>query len=132
MIIKPYKKNRLIIVVILFYSLIGTGCMKNKLLKLDAESIRHELLQQTPIGTSLNDVEKNLKSKGLSPRVSLNTGFSKREKGSTKVVGSQFIRASLGEYRSSLFFITSVSVYWGFDENGKLIEIWVWKTQDGP
>jgi hypothetical protein len=39
------------------------------------------------------------------------------------------IRASLGNYQG-IPFQANVTVFWGFDENGKLIGIWVWKTWD--
>jgi hypothetical protein len=45
-------------------------------------------------------------------------------------VGQKHIRAEMGHYHT-LPFITSISVFWAFDEEGKLIDIWVWKTVDG-
>lgn len=45
-----------------------------------------------------------------------------------RIVGEKSIRVKLGEYR--LFFTESVTVFWGFDENSELLEIWVWKTVD--
>lgn len=66
--------------------------------------------------------------------ISEKTGFSKQGKGvPSTVVGVKSIRTEIGEYRDPQFgfiFITSVTVFWGFDENSKLIDIYVWKTTD--
>jgi hypothetical protein len=124
--------DRLIIVAVLTLNFVGVGCMRNEFLSRDVESLRNELIQETPRGLTLLDVEKILKNRGLVPIVSSTAGFLKQENGLSEVVGAQSIRAHLGDYRSSLFFITSVTAFWGFDENGELIDIWVWKTQDGP
>lgn len=44
------------------------------------------------------------------------------------IVGKKNIRSDLGDY--STIFTTNVTVFWGFDEQSKLIDIWVWKTVD--
>jgi hypothetical protein len=47
-----------------------------------------------------------------------------------KIIGNKSIRVSLGDYQN-MPFTTNVTVFWGFDNEGKLIDVWVWKTQDG-
>ena len=44
------------------------------------------------------------------------------------VIGEKSISVLIGEYRT--IFTTSVTVFWGFDENSKLIDIYVWKVND--
>jgi len=39
------------------------------------------------------------------------------------------IRAEVGSYWG-VPFQTYVTIFWGFDSDGKLIDIWVWKTRD--
>ena len=46
------------------------------------------------------------------------------------VVGVRRICTELGSYQG-LPFRTDVTVLWGFDQQGKLIDLWVWKEQDG-
>lgn len=46
------------------------------------------------------------------------------------VIGKKSIRASLGDYQD-IPFKANVTVFWGFDDEGKLLDIWVWKTWDG-
>jgi len=52
--------------------------------------------------------------------------------GSNVIVGQQSIRVNVGAYQAwyKLFFVTHVDVFWGFDEDGYLIEIYVWKSID--
>jgi len=113
-----------------FLLLLGKGCLSNLYLYRDAEAIRAHWLKETPLGTSIDDVEANLRSRGLSPQVSKNAGFLKQEPGNTVVVGQQSIRLHLGTYRSSPFAFTSVTAFWGFNERHQLIDIWIWKATD--
>ena len=46
-------------------------------------------------------------------------------------IGTQHLRASLGDYQGIPFEV-NVTAFWGFDADGKLIDIWVWKTFEGP
>ena len=50
-----------------------------------------------------------------------------------KIVGSSSLEMHLGEYRElPIPLSTDVTAFWGFDGNGRLIDVWVWKTTDGP
>jgi hypothetical protein len=109
---------------------IVTACSANRYLQRDAQDIRTDLLREYPLGSTINDIEAKLKMKNIERQVSRNAGFLKQEKGNEVVVGAQSIRAHLGTYRSSFFSHTSVTVFWGFDKNSELIDIWVWKTTD--
>jgi len=64
--------------------------------------------------------------------ISKDHGFhDQRQDRTEEVVGAMSIRASLGDYQG-LPFKANITVYWGFDVTGKLIDIWVWKTWDAP
>ena len=90
------------------------------------------MLKETPVSMKFNKVINKLETMNYDLKVSKNAGFLKQEKGQSKTVGVNSIRVHLGDYWTFPFFRTSVTAFWGFDEDGKLIEIWVWKTTDSP
>ena len=109
--------------------------------------IKTKLLLDNPLGTSMTEVSSYIKKKGWAIRhVDEKQGFFFQKKpcdlnnGAKLVrnmfgyddciVGSKSIRASLGNYWA--IFITNVTVFWGFNEEEKLIDVWVWKTNDAP
>ena len=47
-----------------------------------------------------------------------------------ETVGVTSIEAEVGRYW--LPFCTTVTAFWGFDSEGRLIDVWVWKTPDAP
>jgi hypothetical protein len=59
-------------------------------------------------------------------RVSDTSGFF--HPGSNRLIGAKHIVASAGQYSNP--FHVDVVVYWGFDEQGRLVDVWVWKEQD--
>ena len=92
-------------------------------------TIRESLLQDMPLGTKLSEVhdfilEQDWKLKSINEE----TGFYDQRTKPPKETGEQSIRASLGNYHNP--FLTNVTVFWGFDRNSELIDIWVWKTTD--
>jgi hypothetical protein len=93
-------------------------------------NIRTQLLEKTPIGVQFDEVLQFCKSKDLKCTISTSSGFLNQRTG--KVVGVKSIRTIYSEKRElPFFFTTTISVEWGFDENGKLLDFWVWKTSDG-
>ena len=85
----------------------------------------------TPIGSSFDEVNSEVGSREWDlSYASRSVGFSDQRTRSGKVVGHMSIRASLGNYQG-IPFVTNVTVFWGFDSAGSLIDIWVWKTKDG-
>ncbi len=108
-------------------------------LRKSQEHIRNDILRLTPIGTSMEDVIKIVKSKREWEIDYISHDHGYRRPGTPEhsdialgretIVGEKSIRVFVGEYRN--IFITSVSVFWGFDKNSKLIEIYVWKDTDG-
>jgi hypothetical protein len=93
-------------------------------------TIRARLLEEVPLGSSMNQVEQQIAKHGwVLDYVDRNGGFDDQREKTSKVTGAKSIRASLGDYRG-LPFMVNVTVYWGFDVSGSLIDIWVWKTED--
>jgi hypothetical protein len=103
-------------------------------LRRSPEKLRLEMLKKTPVGTQLEEVEKIARTMGGHTTISLTAGFHKQESEDDRVVGVKSIRTDVGDYWGIPFIPirTSVTYFWGFDENGKLIDIWVWKTIDAP
>lgn len=83
----------------------------------------------------MNDVIQIIKSKRdwAIDGINYKNGFRRYGSGENEEIGKKSIRVSLGDYRiiSNYYFVTNVSVFFGFNENDELIEIWVWKTTDG-
>ena len=102
-------------------------------LRRSQEKIRASFAKLTPIGSSFESVTATLKENGYShPELSRSHGFLKQER-STETVGVSSIHVHLGEYRNlPIPLATDVDAFWGFDQAGKLIDIWIWKTTDGP
>jgi NADH:ubiquinone oxidoreductase subunit 3 (subunit A) len=92
--------------------------------------IREKLLEYTPIGTKMNDVVSFIESREdwEIENTSYEHGFLHQGTQPPERIGEQSIRIYLGDYR--IVFITSVTVFYGFDENSELIDIWVWKDTD--
>lgn len=130
-ILKVFSKTLLI--VLLLCGLV-TACKAGGISpRTDAETIRRNFLAQTPVGTSFEDVMGKLSARGYRAIPSLTAGFLRQEKGQLAVtVGVSSIRADIGDYWTFPFLTTSVSAFWGFDAEGKLMDIWIWKTTDAP
>ena len=92
------------------------------------------MLEKTPIGMEMSEVEKIAKGLGGRTTVSTTAGFDKQDPSDHRIIGVKSIRTDVGDYWAipPIPFPTSVTYEWGFDENGKLIDIWVWKTTDAP
>lgn len=99
-------------------------------LRKSQEQITEDILKLTPIGTSMEDVIKVIESrrKWELEHINYENGYRYRKEKEDKIIGEKSIRVFIGDYRN--VFVTSVTVFWGFDENSKLIEVWVWKDQD--
>ena len=111
------------------------------------EQIREEILELTPIGTSMDDVfrvvESNEKWK-IDEYRNQNQGYLVPATVSTsEPIGEKSVKANIGVYSGEFrfntdpinafwfaIFTTGVNVYWAFDENSKLIEVFVHKETD--
>jgi hypothetical protein len=97
------------------------------------ETIRERLLEAAPLGSSLSEVEAVVKNGRWPYEVHARRGFYDQRVRPARVVGAQHIEANLGDYLNIPIPLPSnVTVFWGFDPDGRLIDVWVWKTTDGP
>ena len=99
-------------------------------LRKSQEQIRENILTLTPIGTSMEDVIKviEINKKWEVRYISYEQGYLYQGAGERKTIGEKSIRVFMGDYGN--IFVTSVTVFWGFHEDSKLIDIWVWKDKD--
>ena len=94
-------------------------------------SIRKYLLNQTPLGTTFSAVRDYVEAEGWGVTMSsTRSGYIRRDIKPSVVVGSQYLRTSIGEYQGFPFAV-DVTAFWGFDDDGELVDIWIWKTANG-
>jgi hypothetical protein len=99
------------------------------------KSIEKRLARITPLGSSFEEVTNILFKRYSSDPIfiSEDRGFQLQgpQPPEIEIVGVKSVEVDLGEY-SLLPFpgSTLVTAYWGFDDNDKLIRIWVCKTID--
>jgi hypothetical protein len=91
--------------------------------------IQNMLLAETPVASSKSEVARFIRGRNWSSERSHREEFG-IPKGGGKLVGSSSIKVYLGSYQD-IPFRAHVVAYWGFDEDGRLIEIWVRKEWDG-
>ena len=112
-------------------------------LRWEPERIRAAILEAMPMGTHIDDVVNIVEAREdweeplisfehgfLHPRPHLldpDHGWPISPLSGQPIIGEQSIRASIGDYRRNTL-TGNVTVLWGFDENGSLIEVYVWKT----
>ncbi len=115
---------------ILVSALIVSGCSFG--LRRDSTHIEASLLEMTPIGSSPETVLQVIKTKDWQTKGhNLQNGFYKQPPGrKAETVGVTHIQASLGDYHRFPIGTTNTSAFWGFDSDGRLIEVWIWKTTD--
>lgn len=100
--------------------------------------IREGLLELTPIGIDMENVQKVI---GSNPTweiewIDNENGYGVDKDGSpgeeiyAQEIGTKSIRCNMGSYNSRIFFPIHVVVYYGFDEETKLIDIAVRKEID--
>lgn len=119
------RSPRLILAAVLTL-LMASGCD----LRRSESSIRTVLLEKAPLGSSMNDVRSLIQAESWEVAYDDESrGFLDQRVRPSKVVGSASIRAELGSYQG-LPWRVYVTVFWGFDNEGRLIDVWVWKTLD--
>lgn len=95
------------------------------------ESLRRKLLGEVPLGSKIGDVTAMLDQHGWKDHDFRDNGFLDQRVPGHNVVGTKSIRAELGHYRL-LISRVYVTVFFGFDDQDRLIDVWVWKQTDGP
>lgn len=79
------------------------------------------VLKRTPLGSTVLEVRDVATAQGwFDPNLQASDGRTTGE----------YLRGSLGDYWS-IPFMTNVTVFWNFDEVGKLSSVRVWRTTDG-
>ena len=93
-------------------------------------TIQADLLREAPLGSTTAQVEATIQRHGWKLSYPLsNTGFYDQRTRPARETGAMHFRASLGNYQD-IPWEANVTVYWGFDQSGRLIDLWVWKTWD--
>ncbi|MBR1970912.1 MAG: hypothetical protein IKA17_11230 [Clostridia bacterium] len=99
------------------------------------KTIRKTVLKTIPIGTSMDETIKKIKSNTYweIDSISESNGYTvskdgRPSEGGGEEIGSKYIRVWLGGYRN--IFVTDVSAWLAFDENSNLIEITIRKDVD--
>ena len=124
------KKTRAIVCVILLLILVILAFIFLNPLRRSREAINQELANVTPIGISYFEAAEKLQARFGNIKKNEKTGFFLQEIAHQEVIGTKSIQVHLGDYYHFPIGITSVEAFWGFDDAGKLIRIWVWKTTD--
>ena len=99
-----------------------------------ASITRNSILRLTPIGTDIEEVINTVNKKAEKDgwrhiNISYTHGYNDDSGDRRKIVGSQSIVVFIGY---SLTGRTSADISWGFDENGKLIDVYVRKMWTRP
>ncbi len=92
------------------------------------KKIKEDILKLTPIGMNMKDVIKIIEKQAEweIDYISYEHGYDRLEDDVS--IGEKSIRAFIGEYRN--IFLTSVTVFWAFNKNSKLIDVYIWKSID--
>ena len=120
-------------------------------LRLPVEYLREGVLELTPLGTSMGDVIEIIESEGIDRgwhniRISRQFGVNvsamwmwrnrvgpdehdrQLREGGSIIIGGQSINVIMGRYDAfiqGLLFTTHVNIWWAFDENSELIDVFV-------
>ena len=142
------KRNKILIRFLMILGIITLmvviALIRNPLLRTE-EGIRNYLLRITPIGTSMEEVIGVIDNHekwsirfisedsgvSLHPTVipeSSSRGLYNNPLFPNNIIGERSLRVYLGNY--SLITRVYVDAFYAFDEDGKLIEILVWKVWD--
>jgi hypothetical protein len=126
------KLTRGLLLVAALLILAGLSCAVANPARRSRRAIRRDLLVATPIGTQYREALRALQKRFKDVHVNAESGFLRQEPGREDVVGVRSIEVHLGRCYRFPFGITSVDAFWGFDSEGRLLDVWVWKTTDAP
>ena len=118
-----------LLLVLTFSACVSSPLLSKSSLRQDSEAIESDLRSLTPLGATEEQVLSQLRGKGLKPkptwRGEIKPGDQYIE---STVPGQSFFRVLVGEYRN--IFVTSVSAFYIFDQDQRLVEIGVRKETD--
>ena len=118
-------KSKPIVWAILAIALILVVACTNLPLRRPRSDIQNWVLEKTPLGSSVEDVRSVIAGN----RWKVNLDWKGTNNTLTEVQGTQIIGAYLGGYQG-LPWHADVDAYWGFDDDGKLIDLNVRKYYD--
>ena len=144
------KKRKKVMVVILFLFviilLVAIIPMLTNPMRRPRNIIRHQVLRITPIGMNIDDVIEVIERRDDwgEPIVSYEFGFAPLSPGRRRPlpaelglpdlprVGKMSISSYMGNYRNwFMLLVVDVTIFWAFDEDGKLIDVHIWKAGGG-
>jgi hypothetical protein len=107
-------------------------------LRRDEETIRTRLLEKTPLGSSLHDVESAVVSLGWKERYHWQrspidpfapTMAEQVDTEFPRIKAAEMICVQIGGYQVWPWY-TTVQSDWAFDANGRLVGLHLWKVED--
>lgn len=126
---KVSRRPITILVIVAITAVLAVATLPNWRWFLGADRIESQLLEETPIGSSEDQVLAHLRANGLKPAplwrgsVEPNTIYPPNT-----IAGNSFTHAVVGEY--TIIFTTSVEAFYVFGQDQHLVEIAVRKTTD--
>jgi len=98
--------------------------------KADAD-VHRIILSKTPLGSSMQYVAEVIRGEGWElRRVDYERGFLDQRSRPARESGVKHIQANLGDYQGFPFEV-NVTVFWGFNQAERLVDVWVWQTANG-
>ena len=134
---KKVKVNRLLIFSvcgILIFALIClfiSKCIASDIFKKNSLEIRKDILILTPVGTDVENVVNVIEENDMfywDRYINQEIGYMADEVGE-EIVGKKSIRATIK--KKTFPFNKSIVIFWGFDEESKLIDVMVKKELAG-
>jgi len=135
--LKLYRKRILLAFVVIIGILLAWYLMAMIFnpMRRPAPLIRLHVLWHTPIGMDMEDVIEIIENRRRwgDPAINRSNGFrhpSRFVEGSdgrptAAIVGDQSVQTRVGIYHMMPFHERTLHIFWGFDEDGKLIEVYV-------
>ncbi len=121
---------RIFIIAVIAFGLVCVSIVICSSLRRSEAAITRKLERLTPLGTQYAIAAHELESHFGRIQKNKTTGFLRQEGPRQEVVGAMSIEIHLDDYYHFPIGTTLVDALWGFDKEGKLLEIWVWKTTD--
>jgi hypothetical protein len=125
--------NKMFAVVLAVAALLITGCSAARPLHRSHASIRASLLKRTPLGTSKQQVERFVAKEGW--RVSHDNAYllpRAVKQGGGPPVPTNVQNVLMADFGGYFIFLGTREIYglWGFDADGHLVDIWIYKERD--
>jgi len=141
------KRTQIVLSLLLLIVLATIVTLFTNPIRRPTSSVRNYILRRTPVGTDIEDVIEFISNKSWEIHfISRERGFrhpnpqfipgqfTEEELRYPIDIGEQSIIVFAGRYRTWYKFLfivpTDVTIFWGFDANGKLIEVHVAKIYD--